>query len=160
MGDHERGHEMSEDKKLEGCEVASIKYDTALDPKWVKVCEICKESVDPRENVRLFTGVLAFADYPPIEALDTLLSVSPKHIRCSPSRGQYVYPASKVENGTVQLESYPMCADDRPESSKSVLADQAREWREKHWTAIWLLLVQWCETTLAIGGDHSDHTIH
>jgi hypothetical protein len=59
----------------------------------------------------------------------------PRHIRCSPSRAQYIMDASFS----------PPMVDGRPEYDKRLLPDGERMAHEAAWTQAWIRLQQECE---------------
>ena len=81
-------------------------------------CDVCGKTVEKKDDVAVL-GIFAGGDWYYVLAL-------PLHIRCDPSRAQYI-----VHPG------FEPVVDDRPEYDKRLLpADEVAD-REQRWTAAW-----------------------
>ncbi len=76
-------------------------------------CDKCHQEVLPRDDVTLVEGIAA-------KSAGIALGSVPRHIRCSPSRGQYIKGLGIVDN--------------RPEYDKRLLPAAERAQYEKAWT--------------------------
>lgn len=122
-----------------------------IDDKWLRNCEICKGTILPYAHVRLHQACISLlgANPPPMDGLDIVLDYRPKHIQCSPSRGQYVFPDSVWMKDGLAIIGDPLAKDDRKESGKIWIDDitLVRD-IEVFRTGSYLLVKQWVMTRL------------
>lgn len=82
------------------------------------LCRRCNQEVRPDEDIAWLESIMA--DKPAL-----VFIISPCHIRCSPSRAQYIYDD---------------VVDDRPEYDKRLLSAEERETRTKLYTDAFIKL--------------------
>ena len=84
-------------------------------------CDVCGEGVQPKEDATHLESIV-------FKSAVVLIS-NPRHILCSPSRGQYVVH-----------EDFEEVLEHREAYSKWTLPDKMRIKREKKWTDAWVRL--------------------
>ena len=87
------------------------------------VCDACKKEVSHIEDATVLESI-AF------KTPTIVFSNSPRHIRCSPSRAQYI-----------MHENFEPIVDDRAAWDKRLLPYPMQQAREKIWTDGWLELM-------------------
>jgi hypothetical protein len=88
---------------------------------WGVLCDKCNKPVIPCEDATVLASVL-------ISDPIFFFFCQPRHIRCSPSRAQYI----------VHPDFEPVI-DDRPKWDKRLLPEEVRKDREEEHTKAWLI---------------------
>ena len=90
-------------------------------------CDKCELPVDRKDDASILESIRRKS----LAALNwTVLVSQPRHIRCSPSRAQYIVH-----------EDFPPCVDERPEYDKYLRYEESlRVEAEKAWTNAWIEL--------------------
>lgn len=87
------------------------------------ICDACKKEVSHTEDATVLESI-AF------KSPAMVFTNSPRHIRCSPSRAQYI-----------MHENFEPVVDNRASWDKRILPENMRETREKIWTDAWVELM-------------------